>query len=87
MLADVLVEVGDPVQSLSIPSNGVVREGDGTVTAWVTTDQQRFTQKQIAVGLREDGRAQVLQGLRPGQLVVTDGAVFLDNMLQAPSGD
>jgi membrane fusion protein, heavy metal efflux system len=87
MLADVMVEVGNPVQSLSIPANGVVREGDGTVTAWVTTDRQRFTQKQIAVGLREDGRAQILRGLRQGQLVVTDGAVFLDNMLQAPSGD
>jgi cobalt-zinc-cadmium efflux system membrane fusion protein len=87
MLADVMVEVAAPVQSLSIPANGVVREGDGTLTAWVTADRRHFTQKQIRVGLREDGRAQILEGLQQGQLVVTDDAVFLDNMLQAPSGD
>jgi hypothetical protein len=35
----------------------------------------------------EDGKVQILKGLQPGQLVVTDGAVLLDNVLLAPSGD
>jgi hypothetical protein len=30
---------------------------------------------------------QILDGLSPGELVVTDGAIFLDNMLQAPVDD
>ena len=27
---------------------------------------------------------QILDGLQPGELAVTDGAIFLDNMLLAP---
>ena len=87
MLADVNIQVQKPLNSLSLPVNGVVREGDGTMTAWVTTDGQRFVQRHIETGAREDGRVQVLSGIRAGELVVTDGAVFLDNMLQAPAGD
>jgi cobalt-zinc-cadmium efflux system membrane fusion protein len=57
------------------------------MTAWVTTDRQRFSQKIIETGLRRDGRVQILEGLQRGELAVTDGAVFLSNMLQAPPSD
>ena len=69
------------------PLNGVVREADGTMTAWVTTDRHHFAQRIIKIGLRRDDRVQVLDGLQRGELVVTDGAVFLSNMLQAPPTD
>jgi cobalt-zinc-cadmium efflux system membrane fusion protein len=65
----------------------VVREADGTMTAWVTTDRHRFAQRIIKIGLRKDDRVQVLDGLQRGELVVTDDAVFLSNMLQAPPTD
>jgi cobalt-zinc-cadmium efflux system membrane fusion protein len=87
MLATVVIEVSKPVEATAIPANGVVREGDGTMTAWVTADRQHFTQRIIKTGMREDGEVQILDGLQPGELAVTDGAVFLDNMLQAPSDD
>jgi cobalt-zinc-cadmium efflux system membrane fusion protein len=87
MIAEVMIQVADPTESLSIPANGVVREGDGTMTAWVTADRQHFVQKEIDIGMNEDGHVQVLKGLQSGQLVVTDGAVLLDNLLQAPAGD
>jgi multidrug efflux pump subunit AcrA (membrane-fusion protein) len=87
MLADFSVEVQKPVQSVALPENGVVREGDGTMTAWVTTDRKHFTQKIVKTGLRENGEVQILDGLNAGELAVTDGAIFLDNMLQAPPSD
>jgi hypothetical protein len=37
--------------------------------------------------LEEHGMDQILDGLKSGELVVTDGAIFLDNMLQAPADD
>ena len=55
--------------------------------AWVTTDRQRFTERIIKIGLRKDGRVQILDGLQRGELVVSDGAVFLSNMLEAPPSD
>lgn len=87
MLANFVIHVQKPVESTSIPSNGVVREPDGTMTAWVTTDRRHFTQKVIRIGLRTDDRVQVLDGVEPGELVVSDGAVFLSNMLQPAAAD
>jgi cobalt-zinc-cadmium efflux system membrane fusion protein len=87
MLANFVIRVHDPVEATALPANGVVREADGTMTAWVTTDRQRFTQRIIKTGLRVDDEVQILDGLQPGELAVTDGAVFLSNMLQAPPSD
>lgn len=87
MIADFAAEVQKPVKSVAIPANGIVREGDGTMTAWVTTDRRHFTQRVVKTGLTEEGEVQVLDGLKEGELAVTDGAIFLDNMLQAPPSD
>jgi cobalt-zinc-cadmium efflux system membrane fusion protein len=87
MLANFVIRVHNPVEATAIPANGVVREADGTMTAWVTADRRRFEQRIVKIGLQKDDRVQVLDGLRPGELVVTDGAVFLSNMLSAPPSD
>jgi cobalt-zinc-cadmium efflux system membrane fusion protein len=87
MLASFAIRVQDPVESVAQPMNGVVREGDGTMVAWVTTDRHRFSQRIIKIGLQSDGQYQVLDGLKGGELAVTDGAVFLSNMLHAPPTD
>jgi len=87
MLANFVIRVRDPVEATALPANGVVRESDGTMTAWVTTDRHHFVQRIIKTGLRKEGRVQILEGLQRGELVVADGAVFLSNMLQAPPSD
>jgi cobalt-zinc-cadmium efflux system membrane fusion protein len=87
MLANFVIQVRNPMEATAIAANGVVREADGTMTAWVTTDRHRFAQRIIKIGLRNDDRVQVLDGLQRGELVVADGAVFLSNMLQAPPSD
>jgi cobalt-zinc-cadmium efflux system membrane fusion protein len=84
MLANFIIRVEGPVAGIAIPTNGVVREPDGTMTAWVTTDRRHFEQRVIKTGLRRDDRVQILSGLRRGELVVTDSAVFLSSMLSAP---
>lgn len=87
MLATVTIELRQPMQALAIPVDGVVREGDGTLTAWVTTDRRHFTQRIIKTGLREDGEVQILDGLQPAEQVVTRGAIYLDNMINAAPSD
>jgi len=87
MLATFVIRVQDPVECTAIPMAGVVRNGDGTMAAWVTTDRHRFLQRIITVGLQKDGQYQVLAGLHRGELAVTDGAIFLNNMLEAPPTD
>ena len=87
MLANFIIRVRGPVEVTAIPANGVVREPDGTMAAWVTADRRRFTERIIKTGLRTDGQVQILDGLQRGELVVSDGAVFLSNMLEAPPSD
>jgi cobalt-zinc-cadmium efflux system membrane fusion protein len=81
MFASFVIRVGDPMRSLAVPVNGVVREGDGTMTVWVTSDNLHFTKRTVKVGLQQDGWTQILEGLQPAEIVVTDGAVFLSNKL------
>jgi membrane fusion protein, heavy metal efflux system len=81
MYASFVIRVGDSVRSLAVPAEGVVREGDGTMTVWVTTDSRRFVKRTVKVGLQQDGWSQIMDGLRPGETVVMDGAVFLSNKL------
>jgi cobalt-zinc-cadmium efflux system membrane fusion protein len=82
MFASFVIQMGDPARSAAVPVEGVVREGDGTMTVWVTTDRRRFVKRTVKVGTQQQGGwSQILQGLEPGELVVTDGAVFLSNKL------
>jgi cobalt-zinc-cadmium efflux system membrane fusion protein len=82
MFASFVIRMGDAMRSIGVPVEGVVREGDGTMTVWVTTDRRRFTRRIVKVGLQQqNGFSQILDGLAPGELVVTEGAVFLSNKL------
>jgi len=87
MLANFVIRVNGPVVATAIPTNGVVRESDGAMVAWVTSDRRHFVQRVIKTGLRQDGQVQILDGVQQGELVVSDGAVFLSNMLEAPPSD
>lgn len=81
MFANFTIDVEAPVRSPAVPLNGVVREGDGTETVWVTSDRHRFTRRAVRIGQVRDGYRQILDGVKAGELVATDGAIFLSNML------
>jgi cobalt-zinc-cadmium efflux system membrane fusion protein len=87
MLANFVIRIDGPLLATAIRANGVVREPDGAMVAWVTTDRRHFVQKIIKTGLRQNGQVQILDGLQQGESVVNDGAVFLSNMLEAPPSD
>ncbi len=50
MFANFVISVGAPMRSPAIPIDGVVREGDGTMTIWVTADRRRFTRRTVKIG-------------------------------------
>ena len=86
MFATFVIRTGDPVRATAVPLDGVVREGDGTMTVWVTADRRRFTRRIVKIGLQRNGYRQVLEGLQPGELVATEGALFLSNALITAAG-
>jgi membrane fusion protein, heavy metal efflux system len=81
MFASFTISVGTPTRSPAIPADGVVREGDGTMTVWVTADRRHFTQRMVKIGEERDGYRQILDGVKVGELAATEGAIFLSNQL------
>jgi cobalt-zinc-cadmium efflux system membrane fusion protein len=85
MFATFVIRTGDSVRSTAVPAGGVVREGEGAMTVWVTTDSRTFVKRSVKVGLQQDGYDQIADGLQPGELVATEGALFLSNALMNAS--
>jgi cobalt-zinc-cadmium efflux system membrane fusion protein len=81
MYANFVIDTGAPVRATAVPYAAVVREGDGTMTVFVTTDGLKFVKRIVEIGMRRDGYAQILKGLKPGEQIAADGAVFLSNIL------
>jgi cobalt-zinc-cadmium efflux system membrane fusion protein len=81
-----VISIGAPQRSPAVPLDGVVREGDGTQSVWVTADRRRFTQRTVKIGEVRDGYREILDGVQMGELVATDGAIFLSNMLAIAAG-
>jgi cobalt-zinc-cadmium efflux system membrane fusion protein len=81
MFASFVIQVGVPVHAPAMPLNGVVREGDGTMSVWVVqSDRHQFKRRVVKLGMQQDGFDEILDGLRPGETVALDGAILLSNM-------
>jgi len=85
MFGNFVIQVAAPMRSPGVPVDGVVREGDGTMTAWVTADRRKFIRRTVKIGAQRDGFWQILDGISAGELVATEGALFLSNALAAAS--
>jgi membrane fusion protein, heavy metal efflux system len=82
MFATFVISTGAPVRAPAVPLSGVVREGDGTLSVWVVDgNPHHFTRRSVKIGLQQDGYDQILAGLKPGERVAVDGAIFLSNIL------
>ena len=52
MYANFVIQTGEPVRANAVPYAAVVREGDGTMTIFVTTDGLKFVKRIVEIGLR-----------------------------------
>jgi cobalt-zinc-cadmium efflux system membrane fusion protein len=87
MIATFTITIGAPMEAVAIPVNGVVREGDGTLTVWVAQDTHTFLRRSVRIGLQQDGFNEVLEGVAEGESVVTDGAILLSNLRDGGGAD
>jgi cobalt-zinc-cadmium efflux system membrane fusion protein len=82
MYATFVIRTGAPVRAPAIPLDGVVREGDGTMSVWVVgNDHHHFMRRSVKIGLQQEGYDQILEGVKAGETVAVDGAIFLSNIL------
>jgi len=78
MFAAFDILTGAPLHAVAVPADGVVREGDGTMTVWLARDSHHFAKRMVKVGLQDAGYDQIVEGVQSGAPIVTKGAIFLD---------
>ncbi|HEY4043179.1 MAG TPA: efflux RND transporter periplasmic adaptor subunit [Rhodopila sp.] len=84
MFASFRIITGADQRSPAVPAVSVVYEVD-SAHVWVADEKAKTLEiRVIRVGHTRDGLVQVLDGLKPGDKVVTAGAVFID---RAVTGD
>jgi membrane fusion protein (multidrug efflux system) len=75
MLLTVAIETS-PRLGLSVPELAVVGEGDARFV-YVLGKDGKVKRTPVKTGLRSAGRIEIMEGLQPGQPVVTEGVVKL----------
>jgi len=78
MFARFRIVTGTDSLVAAVPDKAVVREGE-TARVWVADLEARtLSLRRIRVGQTSEEMVEVLDGLRPGETVVTAGALFID---------
>jgi cobalt-zinc-cadmium efflux system membrane fusion protein len=78
MFATFKITAGPDETSPSVPIESVIRERD-LATVWVQVEPMLFHRRAVKLGIEQDGRVQIRDGLKAGEQVVAHGAIFVDN--------
>jgi len=81
MFASFKISIGDNDRTLSVPVEAVIWQGDVGIV-WVEREPLVFERRRVKVGLEQDGRLQINDGLEANELVVGRGAIYVENELQ-----
>ena len=82
MFASFTILTGAPTTSPAVPERGVVYEGT-KAHVWVAHPADKTLElRQVKTGRVEDGLVEIAEGLKPGESVVTTGAVFIDRAIE-----
>jgi membrane fusion protein, heavy metal efflux system len=77
MFASFRILTSEGTQSPAVPASAVVYEGD-SAHVWVLQSADALAIRPIRTGRASDGLVEVLDGLKPGERVVTRGSLFID---------
>ena len=77
LFVDIVIHTGTQRNILMVPTSAVLYDADNLPFVYVQADGNRFAQRQIVTGAQHDSGFEVLNGLKEGEKVVSEGAVFL----------
>lgn len=78
MFANVIIKGGKSIEAVVIPSEAVVRSGKRE-QIFVRRDRTKFEPREVKVGISTAGLTQILEGLEPGEEVVTSAQFLIDS--------
>jgi cobalt-zinc-cadmium efflux system membrane fusion protein len=77
MFASFIIVTSRESMAPAVPEEAVIREGD-TARLWVIEPDNSLGLRSIRTGRTSDGMVEVLDGVQPGERVVTRGTLFID---------
>jgi len=77
MFCNVRIFVDEGDLATAVPREAVIYEGS-SARVWVADQDRVIELRRIKVGINDGRMVQVLEGLRPGERVVTKGSLFID---------
>lgn len=77
LFVDVVIHTKTDQNVLAVATSAVLFDADNLPFVYVQADGNKFAQRQITTGAQQDGKFQILSGLKAGERVVSEGAVFL----------
>jgi len=77
MFARVVLELGSNDKAALIPEQAIVPRGDRNFVFRVVDGRAALTE--VALGARSPGQVEIVKGLKPGEMVVTDGQIKLQD--------
>lgn len=67
------IPTGEKTRGVAIPASAIV-DDKGVPVAFVQTEGETFERRELELGIKSDGYAEVKSGLKPGERLVTRGA-------------
>jgi len=84
MFASFRIITGDDVRSLAVPDVALVHEADSAHVWLADPSAKTLELRVVTYGRSREGMVEIRDGLKPGDRIVTSGAVFID---RAATGD
>lgn len=79
MFANFRILTGNATEAPALPEAAFVYEGDAA-HVWIVQDNGLITYRAVHTGRNNGGLIEVLDGLKPGEKVITRGGVFIDQV-------
>ncbi len=80
VFAQMRFAVEPPTGSGEVAASALVSDG-AKQYVYVQSDHGRFTRREVVAGSVREGKVPILSGLKPGEVVVEEGAILLDNQI------
>jgi membrane fusion protein, heavy metal efflux system len=77
LFLDVTIRDKTTREPLVVPVTSVLYDEQNFPFVYVQVDQGRFAQRQVTIGSQQDNQIEIVQGLKEGDQVVSEGSLFL----------
>ena len=77
MFVEAVIHTRTQTKILTVPVSAVLRDTENEPLVYVEAQPGKFAQRIITIGPQQNDRVQVLSGLKEGEVVVSEGSIFL----------